>query len=93
MLGSLVYWRDDRVRLVSEPLTQQIPVCVYLRINDGKTLLSDTLSALVGCLEDDTSVKAVNHSVLMHTRSEDTRIRIFALQCSVDMWQAHSSKL
>ncbi|KAL5525140.1 UTP10 [Sanghuangporus sanghuang] len=88
-----VYWRDDRLRLISEPLTQQIPVCINLSISEGRTLLSKALSALVDCLEDDTLAKAMNHAVLMHTRSEDARIRIFALQCSVAIWQAHGSKL
>ena len=89
-----VYWRDDRLRLVSDPLVQQIAICIKLRIpTSGRTLLSDCLSALVDCLEDDASVKAVNLAVLMHTRSEDARVRIFALQCSVAMWQAHGTKL
>ncbi|KAL5520451.1 hypothetical protein ACEPAG_9675 [Sanghuangporus baumii] len=88
-----VYWRDDRLRLISEPLVQQIPIPINLRISEGRTLLSNALSTLVDCLEDDASVKAANHAVLMHTRSEDTRVRIFALQCSVAIWQAHGSKL
>ncbi|KAH8112066.1 hypothetical protein DFH11DRAFT_1788270 [Phellopilus nigrolimitatus] len=88
-----VYWRDGKLRLVSGPLIQQIPVCVNLKTSQGKTLLSECLSALVECLEDDSSVKAVNLAVLMHSRSDDRRVRLFALSCSVTMWQAHSAKL
>lgn len=88
-----VYWRDEKIRLISGPLIQQIPICVGLKINSGKTSLSECLSALIDCLEDDSSIKAANLAVLMHTRSEDARIRIFALQCAVAIWQANGVKL
>ncbi|THH02630.1 hypothetical protein EW145_g6726 [Phellinidium pouzarii] len=87
------YWRDEKLRHVTGPLTQQISVCVELKIGAGKALLSACLSALVDCLEDDSSVKAVNLAVLMQTRSEDPRIRLFSLSCAVAMWQAHGAKL
>ena len=39
------------------------------------TPLVDCLNALVDCVEDDSSVRAVNTALLMHTRSEDARVR------------------
>jgi U3 small nucleolar RNA-associated protein 10 len=43
--------------------------------------------------EDDAQLKTININVLMHTRSEDARVRIFALSCAEQLWQAHGSKL
>ncbi|KAI5117129.1 hypothetical protein M0805_007713 [Coniferiporia weirii] len=88
-----VYWRDEKLRHISGPLIQQIPVCVELKFSAGKAPLSSCLSELINCLEDDAPIKAANLAVLMHTRSEDARVRLFALSCSVAMWQAHSAKL
>ena len=89
----LVYWRDEKLRLISGPLVQQVPVCVALKQTASKQVLIGSLNALVDCLEDDSLVKAVNLALLMHTRSEDARVRLLALQSSVSMWQTHGIKL
>ena len=88
-----VYWRDDRLRQLSAPLIAQIPVCAALRMTEGKPLLSETLSGLVECLEDDSSIKSANLAVLMHTRSDDARVRLLAVQCAVGMWKGQGHKL
>lgn len=35
----------------------------------------------------------MNVDLLMHTRSEDARLRLYALTCSEALWRAHSEKL
>lgn len=88
-----VYWRDEKLRIVSGPLIQQIPVCINFKLTAEKQTLVDCLNALVDCLEDDSSVRVVNTALLMHTRSEDARVRLLALVCTVSMWQTHGNKL
>ena len=42
---------------------------------------------------DDMILKAINLGLLMHTRSEDVRLRLFGLSCSEKLWRAHGNKL
>ena len=55
--------------------------------------LSAALVALCDAATDDALLKRLNLDVLMHTRSDDARARIFALRCASALWQAHGSKL
>lgn len=38
-------------------------------------------------------LKRLNLELLMHTRSEDARVRILALECTTEMWKAEGGKL
>lgn len=38
-------------------------------------------------------LKRLNLDLLMHTRSEDARVRILALACATEMWKAEGGKL
>ncbi|KAI5990429.1 hypothetical protein EDD15DRAFT_2388798 [Pisolithus albus] len=38
-------------------------------------------------------LKRLNLSLLMHTRSEDARLRILALECAAEIWKAEGGKL
>ena len=51
------------------------------------------LVALADTATDDGLLKRLNMDVLMHTRSDDARVRIFALRCARAMWLAHGTKL
>ena len=51
------------------------------------------LVALADTATDDGLLKRLNMDVLMHTRSDDARVRIFALRCARAMWLVHGSKL
>ncbi|KAI9435473.1 hypothetical protein H4582DRAFT_1969649 [Lactarius indigo] len=55
--------------------------------------LSAALVALCDAAMDDALLKRLNLDVLMHTRSDDARVRIFALRCASALWRAHGSKL
>lgn len=48
---------------------------------------------MTDCVNDDALLKAINLNLLMHTRSEDSRLRFFALTCSETLWRAHGEKL
>lgn len=78
---------------MSTVLTGQIEVCIRLNYADGKPLLQECFSALLETITDDTLLKIVNMNILMHTRSEDTRVRLFALACSESLWRSQGGKL
>ncbi|KAH9054895.1 hypothetical protein EDB87DRAFT_1644309 [Lactarius vividus] len=78
------FWRDDR-------LQQVMPILVPLvarpsAANDDA--LSEALVALCDAATDDALLKRLNLDVLMHTRSDDARVRIFALRCASALWLA-----
>ena len=87
------FWRDDKLRQVSTVLTGQIEVCIRLNFTDGKPLLQECFGALLESITDDTLLKIVNMNILMHTRSEDPRVRLFALACSESLWRSQGGKL
>lgn len=89
------FWRDDKLRQIATPLTGQIEVCVRLGFvdSDSKTQLQDALAALVENANDDTLLKSINLAVLMHTRSEDHRVRLFALTCAEALWRVNGGKM
>ena len=81
-----------------------MPVLVPLVAHPGTTSASgatekdEALSAALVALcdaatDDDALLKRLNLDVLMHTRSDDARVRIFALRCARALWLAHGSKL
>jgi U3 small nucleolar RNA-associated protein 10 len=59
----------------------------------GRERVSAGLVALCGAATDDTLLKQLNLDVLMHTRADDARVRVFALRCARAIWTAHGSKL
>jgi U3 small nucleolar RNA-associated protein 10 len=90
----LVFWGDDKLRHIRSPLIVQVEVCIRLRnAAEGKTALATCLSNLVEASTEDTLLKSINLDLLMRTRSEDARLRLFALTCSETLWLAHGGKL
>jgi len=87
------FWRSDKLRQVSSAVTRQIDVSVRLNFVEGKAHLQECIRALLESIADDTMVKSVNLDILMHTRSEDSRVRMFALSCSEALWRSHGGKL
>lgn len=87
------FWRDDKLRTISTGLIQQVDVCNKQQFNDGKRLLKETLVALVDSVSDDSLLKTINLNLLMHTRSEEPQVRMFALNCSEALWSSHGNKL
>ena len=90
-----VFWRDDR-------LQQVMPVLVALvapagagqdtALLNGREIVSASIVALGDTVTDDGLLKRLNLEVLMHTRSDDSLVRICALQCAHALWTAHGSK-
>jgi U3 small nucleolar RNA-associated protein 10 len=101
------FWREDRLKQISGPLVSQIPiVCDSLIGTDGETnrrSLSNTLCALAGAVSEDYDergggsggalLKSLNLGILMQTRSEDAKQRIFSVQCATELWRTNGIKL
>jgi len=87
------FWNDDRVRTIYAPVVQQVPVCIGLKIENGKALLTECLLSLLGCADGDPLVKAINLAIIQHSKSEDARIRLYSLTCSVAGWEKLGRKL
>jgi len=90
---STAFWRDDRLRQLSSALIEQLAVCVRFSFTEGRPLLQECLSALVDSVTDDILLKSINLNILMHTRSDDVRQRVWALTCSESLWRGHGGKL
>ncbi|KAH7908681.1 hypothetical protein BJ138DRAFT_1128268 [Hygrophoropsis aurantiaca] len=87
------FWRDDKLQLVVTPLIAQVSNCIKHNIPEGKGHLDRCLTSLTGAVNDDALLKTINLNILMHTRSEDARERIYALACSKAIWNEHGGKL
>jgi len=102
------FWREDRLKQISAPLVSQIPVvCDSLAGTDGeagrRSLLSNALCALAGAVSEDYDergggsggalLKSLNLGILMQTRSEDAKQRIFSVQCAIELWKTNGAKL
>ncbi|KAG1720632.1 hypothetical protein EDB19DRAFT_1775930 [Suillus lakei] len=88
-----VFWRDDKLASVAKPLLAQVSSCIRLNIADGKQALTNCLIAMTSVAVDDSLLKSINLDLLMHTRAEDARERIFALSCSEALWREQGGKL
>ena|ERR1700731_1564156 len=87
------FWREDKLRKLAIPLIAQIDFCVRLATSEGRTILVTCLSNLVNAITDESLLMDINSGLLMHTRSEDAGVRIFALRCAETIWIAHGGKL
>lgn len=74
-------------------VVEQVSACIKLNDAEGKSLVLDCLTSLTDCINDDTLLKSLNLAVLLHARSDDAQLRIFALACSESLWTVHGEKL
>lgn len=89
----IAFWRNDKLRRIAPVLVEQAAVCIRLGSTAGKASLPVCLEAMTEAVNDDTLLKSINLDLLMHTRSDDVRLRTFALTCSEVLWQSHGGKL
>ena len=101
-----VFWREDRLKQISEPLISQISVVCNSFAGVGgeadRKSLSAALCALAGAVSEDYDergggsggalLKFLNLGILMQTRSEDPKQRIFSLQCATELWKTNGTK-
>lgn len=66
---------------------------MQINVPEGRTALVDALVAATEATSDDALLKKMNLDVLMHTRSEEAKLRILGLECSEALWRAHGGKL
>ncbi|SRR6266403_272098 len=90
------FWRDDRLRQVMPVLVALVAPAAGASQDapsSGREIVSAGLVAFGDTATDDALLKRLNLDVLMHTRSDDALVRIFALQCARALWTAQGSKL
>lgn len=96
LIQETAFWRDEKLRPLASPLIQQISVAVAQGNNkeeDQRNSLPEIISDFASIINDDDLLKSVNLSILMQTRDEDSKLRIFALECSQKLWETNGSKL
>jgi U3 small nucleolar RNA-associated protein 10 len=99
----IAFWRDDRLQQVTPVLIALVapagaeqdgsPAPPLGGGSSGRDIVSAGLVALCDVVTDDMLLKRINLDVLMHTRADEARVRIFALRCARALWTAHGSKL
>lgn len=104
----IAFWREDRLKQVSGPLVSQIPImCNSFTGIGGEAergaLLSGALCSLAGAVSEDYDergggsggalLKSLNLGILMQTRSEGSKQRIFSIQCATELWKTNGIKL
>jgi U3 small nucleolar RNA-associated protein 10 len=87
------FWRDEQLKEIAGPLVAQVPVCVEMGLQNDGVPLQECLSGLVDVVSDDALLKSINLDLLMHTRADEVRLRMYALQCAQVLWQTHGAKL
>ncbi|KAI1789700.1 hypothetical protein LXA43DRAFT_1019967 [Ganoderma leucocontextum] len=88
-----VFWRGDKLRQLQPLVIQQVPVAVRVNVADSKAAVSECLIAILSLVDDDVMTKSLNLDVLMHSRSEEARVRLFSIACAEQLWRAHGDKL
>lgn len=104
----IVFWREDKLATLLPHVLSQLPIAVHLPcpspaiVASPETQPTMPRQRLISCLLSvlallpNTSsdlLKRLNLDLLMHTRSEDARVRILALECTTEMWKADGGKL
>ncbi|CCM00706.1 uncharacterized protein FIBRA_02746 [Fibroporia radiculosa] len=87
------FWRHDKLQQLVNSIVKQLPVCIESQQVDGRSTLADCLVATMEVIHDDALLKTMNIDILMHTRSENAKLRLYSLTCSKALWKAHGGKL
>lgn len=78
---------------MSPVIVKQLPVCIKINTEYARDTLANCLVVVMEQITDDTLLKTTNLDILMHTRSEDMRLRLFALTCAEAVWRTNGGKL
>jgi len=100
-------WREDKLAVLLPHVLSQVPIAVRLPSSPSldpaaigsesetppRRLVSCLLAVIAVLPHTSDLLKRLNLDLLMHTRSEDVRVRILALECTTEMWKAEGGKL
>lgn len=90
----LAFWKLEKLNKLTPPLVKQIENYVNLfSKTDDTEALQTCLNNLVSVMDDELSLKKLHLDILMETRSEDPRVRLFTLQILVSLWESQGEKL
>jgi U3 small nucleolar RNA-associated protein 10 len=103
-----VFWREDKLSALLPHVLSQVPIAVHLpspppvTTAPSETPPKTPRERVVSCLlsvaallpnASSDLLKRLNLDLLMHTRSEDARVRLLALACATETWKAEGGKL
>ncbi|CAG7851278.1 SubName: Full=Uncharacterized protein {ECO:0000313/EMBL:CCA66475.1} [Serendipita indica DSM 11827] len=86
-------WRDDVTGAIASALVRQLGYSTGSRRKWMIVNLGDCISAVGSVMVDAAHLKAFNIELLMHTRSEETAIRLGALECAHKLWVVNGPRL
>jgi len=86
-------WNDTQLGALSKALIPQIAVFPGFPVSGHSDSLPSCLAHLASSMSREDQLKDLNLGILMHTRSEDSRVRQLALRSCVEAWTVASSLL
>lgn len=99
---NVAFWTDEKLRVLTPQIVSQVPVCASFsvkRVGEDKNAywqtLKHALQSLTGAVSssEDLTLKSLNLSLCMHTRSSELQVRLLALQCVRGIWEVEGGKL
>ncbi|PIL25976.1 hypothetical protein GSI_11730 [Ganoderma sinense ZZ0214-1] len=88
-----VFWRNDKLRQLQPLVIQQIPVATRISVPGSKSAVSECLIAILSLVDNDAMAKSLNLDVLLYSRSDEVRVRLFSVSCAEQLWRAHGERL
>jgi len=81
------------IQKLSKPLIRQ--VCVAASLDDPavKDAVSSCVSSMAGIVLDEALLKHINLDILMQTRDDEVRTKLYALSCARHVWEDHGKRL
>lgn len=88
-----VFWRDDRLERIMPVLVKQIRIGPSMNLSDGdKRTLISCLSGFTHAVNSEELLKSTNLAILMETRSEESKVQLFALEGLTAVWKREGAR-
>jgi U3 small nucleolar RNA-associated protein 10 len=90
---AIAMWNDKQLGVLSKAVILQIAVFPNLSVSGRSDCLPSCVAHLASSMSREDQLKDLNLGILMHTRSEDGRVRQLALRSCVEAWTSAGSLL
>jgi len=78
--------RDNQLSKIITPLAQQISVWPVLPPSGRDDTLPLCITRVLGALNREEHIKKLHMEILMHTHSDDAKVRLLALKSAIQSW-------
>lgn len=82
----IAYWTDELLTKLLPNLVAQLPVAYSFADESADAVYAKTMASLSGTTSSPSLLKSLNHTLLLHTRSDTPEIRLLALQVVEAVW-------